>query len=249
MYWPTMPVSPDLARIAENDPAIRVSRVELRRPDTTLPAYTAAPRNAGPRTPGVVLVLHIWGVDEPVREAARRFAAAGFAAIAPELFVRSGAPDGDGQTDYTIFRPHAEKLRKDRVDGDLRAAALWLKNAHPQGKIAVAGFCMGGMIALRQAIDNADVFDADVVWYGKVAGFDPTAIRMPLVGHFGERDTGIPADEVRAFRKALRGPHDILIYPTAGHAFFDHTRPSYVAPAAADSWRRTIAFLTKYLRA
>ena len=238
----------ELQRIGEDDPAIAVQRVELRRPDTVLPAYTAAPRAARPNTPGVVVVMHIWGVDEQIRETVRRFAKAGFAAIAPDLFARTGAPDGDGQTDYTKFRPHAEKLRKEQVDGDLRAAALWLQSAHPQGKVGVAGFCMGGAVALRQAIDNDDVFSADAVWYGKVAGIDPTKIRMPLVGSYGEKDTGIPPDEVRAFRKVLRTQNDIVIYPTSGHAFCDHTRESYVAPAAADSWRRTLAFFTKYLR-
>lgn len=237
-----------LPRVSEDDPAIEVSRVELRRPDIIMPAYTAKPRYANANTPGVVVVMHVWGVDEPIREVVRRFAKAGFTAIAPDLYARLQAPGGDNETDFTKFRPFAQKLFNAQVDGDLRAAALWLKSAHPQGKVGVTGFCMGGAIALRQALDNDDVFAADAVWYGKVSGIDASRIRMPIAGSYGEKDTSIPAETVRAFRKVLRAPSDIAIYPTSGHAFFDHTRESYVAPAAEDAWRRTIAFFTKYLK-
>lgn len=234
--------------IPENDAAIDVQRVDLRRPDTVMPAYVAKPRNARANTPGVVVVMHIWGVDEAIRDAVRRFAKAGFAAIAPDLYARFRAPSGDGEGDISTFRPFNEKLQNAQVDSDLRAAALWLKTAHPQGKVGVAGFCSGGATALRQAIDNDDVFAADAVWYGKVSGVDGSRIRMPIVGSYAEKDTSIPPDTVRAFRKILRSPNDIAIYPTSGHAFFDHTRAAHVPIAAEDSWRRTMAFLTKYLK-
>ncbi len=237
-----------LTPVPQDDPAIEVTSVDLRRPDGVLPAYAARPRAARANTPGVVVVMHVWGVDEPIRDVVRRFAKAGFAAIAPDLYARFGAPSGDGETDYTMLRPFAEKLSDAQVDGDLRAAALWLKTAHPQGRVGVTGFCMGGAIALRQALDNDDVFAAAAVWYGKVSGVDAACIRMPIAGSYGEKDTSIPADTVRAFRKVLRAPNDVAIYPTSGHAFFDHTRPSYVAPAAEDAWRRTTAFFTKYLK-
>jgi carboxymethylenebutenolidase len=240
--------TPGLTPVAENDAALHVTTVELRRPDGIMPAYAAQPRSARADTPGVVVVMHVWGVDEPIRDAVRRFAKAGFAAIAPDLYARWRAPGGDGETDFEKFRPFREKLQEAQVDSDLRAAALWLKTAHPQGKVGVAGFCMGGAIALRQALDNDDVFAANAIWYGKVSGVDASRIRMPIAGSYGEKDQSIPPDTVRAFRKVLRAPSDIALYPTSGHAFFDHTRASYVPAAAEDSWRRTVAFLTKYLK-
>jgi carboxymethylenebutenolidase len=233
--------------IAENDPEISVERVELRRPGAVMPAYVAQPRNGRPYTPGVVVVMHVWGVDEPIRETVRMFAKAGFAAIAPDLYARSGAPSGDGQSDYKTFLPHREQLKDEQVDADLRAAALWLRLAHPEGKVGVMGFCMGGGIALRQALSNDDVFDAAAVLYGRVSGIDAARITMPVIASYGETDTSIPVDDVRAFQKVLRGPNDIVVYKSAGHAFFDHTRPSYVPAAAQDAWRRTIKFLAKYL--
>lgn len=238
----------ELPRVAEDDAAITVEQVSLRRPDCVMPAYAAQPLNPRANTPGVVVVMHLWGVDEPIREVVRRFAKAGFAAIAPDLYARVDAPGGEDVNDYTIFKPYAEKLQPAQVDSDLRAAALWLKTAHPAGRVGIAGFCMGGAIALRQTLDNEGVYAAAGIWYGKVAGVDPSRVQIPVAGSYGEKDTGIPGDSVRAFRKVLRAPGDIVIYPTSGHAFFDHTRESYVPIAAADSWRRTIAFFTKYLK-
>jgi carboxymethylenebutenolidase len=235
-------------RVAEDDPAIRTATIRIDLPDVGLPAYSALPRDANANTPGVVVVMHVWGVDASIREVVRGFAKAGFAAIAPDLYARFGAPSGDGEKDYTKFTPFAQKLQSAQVDGDLRAAGLWLRTAHPQGNVGVTGFCMGGAIALRQAVENGDVFAADAVWYGKVAGTDPAKVRIPLLGSYGQRDTSIPADDVRTFFKALRVPNDLAIYPTAAHAFFDHTRPSYVEEAASDGWRRTMVFFTKYLK-
>ncbi len=234
-------------RVAPDDPAVRVESVHIARPDVAMPAYCARPSDARADTPGIVVVMHLWGVDESIREVVRAFAKAGFAAAAPDLYARLHAPDGDGREDYAAFVPFAKQLQAAQVDGDLRAAALWLQSAHPQGKIGITGFCMGGKIALRQAIDNAGTFAADAVWYGAVDQADPQKIHMPLLGSYGERDTGIPAAAVRTFYDAVPAPHDLTIYPTAGHAFFDHTRPSYDPVAAQDGWRRAVAFFTKYL--
>lgn len=232
--------------VAENDPAIAVQRVTLE--GSGIPAYAARPATASPSTPGVVVVMHIWGVDVSIRDVTRRLAKVGFAAIAPDLYAPFHAPSGDGATDFTAFQPYAQRLQDAPTDAAIRSAALWLHAQHPAGKIAVTGFCMGGTIALRQAVTNADVFAADVVWYGKVAGTDPRAIAIPLAGNYGMRDRSIPAEGVYAFEQGLRVPHDIVEYPDAGHAFFDDQRASYVAADAQDAWRRTIAFFTKYLQ-
>lgn len=235
-------------RVAEDDPAIMVSKVELKLPDTGVPAYAAQPRGATATTPGIVVVMHIWGVDASIREIVRGFAKSGFAAISPDLYARADAPSGDGEKDYTKFVPFAQKMPPAQVDGDLRAAAQWLRSQHPQGKVGVTGFCMGGAIALRQAVDSPDVFSADAVWYGKPSGIDPAKVHMPILGSYGQNDQSIPPASVEAFSDALQPPHDIVIYPGAAHAFFDSTRPSFVQAAATDSWQRTLAFFTKYLK-
>ncbi len=241
--------SAQLIPIPENDPDISVSRVTLDRPGIALPAYVAQPHNTAPNTPGVVLVAHIWGVDEQMRDTARRFAKAGFAAIVPDIFARSHPPSGDGTSDYKIFVPFAQALERDEVDGDLRGGARWLTAAHPKSKVGITGFCMGGGVALRQAVDSAAIFSADVVWYGRVADIDPANVHVPVLGLYGEQDTGILPADVRAFYSKLTVPHDLTIYPQAGHAFFDHTRSSWVQSASEDAWQKAIAFFTKYLTA
>jgi carboxymethylenebutenolidase len=253
--------------VPENDPAVVVVNETLTHDGRSLGAYAAVPKR--PAVGGVVVVQAIWGIDAQLRDVVRRFAKEGYATIAPELYAGLGAPSGDGATDSKPFAEAAAQLADDTVDKDLLAASKWA--ARPPAiariaprtlKIGVTGFCMGGAIALRQAVDNADAFAAAAVWYGKVrystsnnnnGPITPIAldysdeVKVPLLGSFGGRDTSILPDDVRALDKKLTVPHDIKIYDEAGHAFFDDTRPSYVASAAADAWTRTLAWFATYL--
>jgi carboxymethylenebutenolidase len=233
--------------LALGDPAISEEHVTLTRPDVELPAYAALPVGAASDTPGAVVIMHVWGVDESIREAVRRLAEAGFAAIAPDLYGRFGAPSGDGVSDSSVFRPYAKRLDRAQYDGDIRAAAAWLTQRFAKNKIGILGFCMGGRIAMLAAIDDRDAFSAVCPFYGAFTDVDPHAIRVPLCGSYGARDTSIPAESVNAFAASLDVPNDIRIYDDAGHAFCDDKRPSYVASAAEDAWKRTISFLKKYL--
>jgi carboxymethylenebutenolidase len=232
---------------AESDASISAQWIELARPDGEVRAYAAWAAGAGPKTPSVVVIMHIWGVDSSIREVVERLAQAGFAAIAPDLYARFGALSGDGATDSTIFRPYAKRLDRAQYDGDIRAAADWLAQKFAGTKIAIMGFCMGGHVALLAAIDDADRFAAVCPFYGAVEGIDPAAIRMPLCGSYGARDKSIPSDDVRKFAAALKAPNDVRVYDDAGHAFCDDHRASYVKSACQDAWQRLAAFLTRYL--
>ncbi|MGP6159171.1 MAG: dienelactone hydrolase family protein [Vulcanimicrobiaceae bacterium] len=253
---------------AEDDPSITTSRPQINSPGRTLDAYYASPKSAGPQTPGIVLVHHVWGVDSQMRDVARRLAKQGYIVVVPDLYSGLNAPGGDGATDIARFRPFAQQLVDSVVDGDLASAADFLHSGAGSApmKIGVLGFCGGGLIALRQTVDNATAFKAAVVFYGKIRystdGNDARGrippigiayaeeIGMPLLGNYGTRDTSIPADDVRALAQRLaelRKPHDLKLYDEAGHAFFDDTRPSYVASAADDAWIRTLGWFGKYL--
>jgi carboxymethylenebutenolidase len=236
----------------EDSPLTPNGYVELKRPDGTIRAYLATPAGLQPlNVSSVVVVMHVWGVDTSIRDVVRRLALAGFWAIAPDLYGRFGAPNGDGATDSSIFRPYRQRLERTQYTGDIRAAAMWLKDEIPQTKagtkVGIIGFCMGGHIVLQQTIDNADVFDAAAPFYGAVDAIDPALVRVPVCGSYGARDASIPADRVRAFFSALKVPNQLKIYDESGHAFFDDQRPSYVASAADDAWTRTLAFFGSYL--
>jgi carboxymethylenebutenolidase len=235
--------------VAEADPSIEATRIDLHEPSGDVSAYAAWPKDAGPKTPSVVVIMHIWGVDAQIRDVVRRFAKAGFGAVAPDLYSRFGAAGGDDSTDYAIFRPYAEKLDRKQWLGDVRAAADWLAAKFPATKTGIIGFCMGGKLVLIALTEEGGLFAAAAPFYGAVAGIDPKAIHTPVAGSYGARDTGIHADDVRAFAAALAVPNDFQIYDGAGHAFFDDQRKSYVALAAQDAWIRTIALFTKYLGA
>ena len=254
--------------VPEDDPAIGVERPQLVATKGAIDAYAAYPRENATRTPGIVVVQHIWGVDAQIRDTVRRLAQAGFVTVAPDLYAGLGAPSGDNATDYAPFSAAAGKLVDATVDDQIRAAAVWIRSRVGQGpaqrppKIGVMGFCMGGSIALRAAIDDAQVFDAAMIFYGKVRwGADSNEgpitemalsytdeLKLPIMGQYGARDTSIKAEDVRAMQARLRVPNDIKIYDEAGHAFFDDTRARYVPSAAADAWKRTLEWFTTYLR-
>jgi carboxymethylenebutenolidase len=247
--------------VAEDDPAIVVSRPGLT-PSAggAIGSYAAVPRSLTPRTPGVVVTQAIWGVDAQLRDTVRRYAKAGFIAIAPQLYDRLGAPGGDGQNDFAPFAPIAGKMTQQGfVTTDLLAGHDWIRTQARDGSIGITGFCMGGGIALQQVIDSK-AYAAASIFYGSVrpgskssdpttaATFDYTSrITAPVMGSYGARDTSIKAEDVQAAFARLTSPHDVKIYAEAGHGFFDDTRSSYVPSAAADAWTRTLAWFHKYL--
>jgi hypothetical protein len=108
--------------VPENDPAITVVHASLVRPDATIGAYVAMPRTIAATTPGVVLAIHIWGVDAQYRDLARRFAKLGYIAIVPGLMDRSHVPSGDDTNDSAPFRAaFAQMLAGTTAFGDLLA--------------------------------------------------------------------------------------------------------------------------------
>ncbi|HEY5349961.1 MAG TPA: dienelactone hydrolase family protein [Candidatus Lustribacter sp.] len=219
------------------------ARIEIDCSGASLPAYYAAPTAAGAATPSIVMAMHLSGVDADQRQTARRFASEGFAAIVPDLYARFGAPDGDGERDYRAFLPFAKRLSFETVEPDIRAAAQWLRTAFPTTRTSIAGFCMGGVMALRRAHGCRDTFAAAAIWYGRVSDIDPTAIDIPLVASFGSADAGIPVATVQSFTAGLRVRNDVKVYADAGHAFCDPRGATYDRAAAENSWQRTITFL------
>ena len=227
-----------------------------------MPVYEARPASGGP-APIVVRISEVWGVHEWVRDVTRRFAKAGYYAVAPELFKREG---GVGQLPniQDILKIVLAVPRKQLL-GDVAAAIDWAKKrpgARPD-RVGVTGWCWGGGVVYQVAATNPDI-KAAVAWYGapgrpfpdqpaQMNGFDVAKdIKAPLLGLFGETDTGPPPADARKFGELVKmhNPNvEIVIEPGAGHAFFADYRPSFNAAAAPDGWKRCTDWFAKYLKA
>lgn len=225
--------------------------------DFKLPAYRAAP--AGKANAPVVLVIsEIFGVHEHIADVARRFAKAGYFAIAPELFVRQGDASAYGEIAKLIAEV-INKVPDAQVMGDLDACVAWARGQGADaGKLAVTGFCWGGRITWLYAAHNPAV-KAGVAWYGRLLGptnplqpahpVDVAAkLAAPVLGLYGEKDGGIPLDSVDKMKSALAQGSaaakrsEFVIYPDAPHAFHADYRPSYRKEAAEDGWKRCLAW-------
>ena len=218
-------------------------------------AYRAAP--AGKTGLPVVLVLsEIFGVHEYIADTTRRFAKAGYLAIAPELFVRQGDAQSYGEMAKLIAEV-ISKVPDAQVMGDLDATVKWAA-AHggDVSRLAVTGFCWGGRQTWLYAAHNKNV-KAGVAWYGRLEGAqndltpkNPIDIAGnlsgPVLGLYGGADTGIPLDSVEKMKAALAGGNaaskasKFVVYPDAPHAFHADYRPSYRKEAADDGWKRAL---------
>ena len=227
-----------------------------------VPVYEARPA-AGKDHPILVVISEIWGVHEYIKDTTRRFAKAGYYAIAPELFVREG---GVGHmTNVQEILKIVLSQKREQTLGDIKAAVDWAQK-RPNVKadrVGVTGFCWGGSTTIQVAATNPDI-KAAVAWYGPparpyqgasgpVTGFDLAKdIKIPFLGLFGETDKNPPPDDAKKFGELVRAHNpnvEIVVYPGAGHAFHADYRPSYNKAAADDGWNRCVGWFNKHLKA
>jgi carboxymethylenebutenolidase len=199
--------------------------------------------------PGIVVIQEWWGLVDHIKSLADRFAAAGFVALAPDMYhgEKTTSPDQAGKLLMALNIAQAGK--------DLRGAIEFLR-AHPAvspKKVGVLGFCMGGQLALFAAQEHGDVVDAAVDFYGihpKVT-IDPSRIKTPVLGHFATRDKSVPIEAARELAENVNkagGSFTIHEYD-ADHAFFNDSRPAVFNPDAANlAWTRSVAFLRSRLK-
>ena len=199
--------------------------------------------------PGLVVLQEWWGLVEHIKAIADRFAAAGFAALAPDLYRGEVAQTPDAAGKLLMALNIAETGQA------LRGAAEYLIGlpAVSPKAVGVLGFCMGGQLALFAAQEHGDVFAAAVDFYGihPMVTIDPTRVKIPVLAHFGVRDAGVPVATAHGLAAAIRsagGRCEDHEYD-AGHAFFNDTRPeAYDAKSADLAWDRTVEFLRRTLR-
>lgn len=212
----------------------------------TLSGYLARPEGVGP-LPAVVVIQEWWGLDEHIRDVTRRFASAGFVALAPDLY------HGQVVTEPNEARKLVMALDMQAAVGEIQQAVTFLLDQESvQGdKVGIVGFCMGGRLVLETARVE-ERLGAAVAFYGSpLTAAEAGEVKAPLLGLFGEDDGGIPVAQVRAMEQALNAAGveaQIRVYAGAGHAFFNDTRASYNVDAATDSWNRTLSWFRSHLR-
>jgi len=220
----------------------------------TVPVYHAQPEGKSD-LPVILVVSEIFGVHEHIADVARRFAKLGYLAIAPQLFVRQGDP-GKAPSVAELQKEIIQKTPDEQVLGDLDACVAWAaQNGGNLDKLGITGFCWGGRITWLYTAHNPQV-KAGVAWYGRLAGdksaLQPRhpvdiapALKAPVLGLYGGKDTGISLESVEKMKAALaRGSSGstIVVYPDSGHAFHADYRPSYVEADAKDGFARALAW-------
>ena len=252
--------SPVLAEVIRTDrTGLKDGKVSIPTSDGQLPAYYARPAKAG-RYPVVLVIHEIFGVHEHIQDVCRRYAKAGYLAIAPELFVRQG-----DVTQYKeipdLFQNIVLKTPDAQVNGDLDTTLAYARQ-HLSGDLPRAGavgFCWGGRAVWEYAYHNPKL-TAGLAYYGRVENMkadirplDPIdigdKIKVPVLGLYAEKDTGIPLEGVAKMQAALKesgSGSEIVIFPGVGHAFNADYRASYNQAAAEKAWTMGLAWFKQH---
>lgn len=234
-------VRPQRAVVAERLPYAEVN-------DELVYGHFAFPADMVDPLPGLIVIHEWWGLNDGVRAMADRLAAEGYVVLAVDLF--------DGQSTANPGEARAQMLKvvenPELANENIRQAYQFLVDSAQSPRIGSLGWCFGGGWSLNSALLFPDELDAAVIYYGQVTNNEErlAPLNVPLLGLFGEDDTGITVESVRAFEEALenlRKDYEIEIYANAAHAFANPTGRRYNAEVAEIAWERTLEFLDRYL--
>jgi len=209
--------------------------------------YLAKP--AGGKGPGVLVIQEWWGVDDDLKKMADRLAAAGFVALAPDLYHGQVA----GHTEMDKAAQLMQTLPPDRAARDMSGAVDFLAN-HPSvtsKSVGVVGFCMGGMLSFIIAANRGDKVKAVVPFYGFPRGpMEPdwSKLTAAISGHMAENDSFFPPDGAASLEKKLRAMGKectLKVHAGTGHAFMGpHNALGTLNEKLAEQiWPNVTAFL------
>lgn len=226
---------------------------------TPINAYYSRPVESG-RRGGVVVIMEAFGLNDHIKDVARRFAEAGYLAIAPDMYTREGSPD-EGNMDSVIQTMFS--VPDTQAMADLDGAAAYLRSqSDSNGKVGAIGFCSGGRYTLMFGCKGANVNACVDSAGGFIIQDEHTeqrpvspiemipTLQCPLLGLFGEEDANPSPDHAARLQEELDKhgkSYELVMYRNAGHAFFADYRPSYRAAPAQDMWHRTLQFYGQHL--
>jgi carboxymethylenebutenolidase len=220
------------------------TRIQFSRPDgKKAEGYLAKAANAN--APGVVVIQEWWGLQDQIKGICDRFAGLGYDALAPDLFkgmtVPYHDPDAAGRAMNALNFLEA-------TDQDVRGAAQYLLRSSP--KVAIAGFCMGGAVAILAAC-RVPEFSAALPFYGLPPETVAKAgdVRVPIQGHFANSDDFVTPAKVDAFEKGLKAAGKTFEFYRydASHAFMNEQRDVHDRTSAELAWGRAQEFLKRHL--
>jgi carboxymethylenebutenolidase len=219
--------------------------------------------------PGLILIHEVWGLKDHIKDVANRFAAQGYAVLAPDLLSQTGIP---AKVDQSILKEIRDPTTRDEAQKKLREATapaqspefgeetvvklqeclMYLKKQeYCTGKVGVLGFCFGGTYAFALTIAGVDLACA-VAFYGQAP--EPferiEKINCPVLAFYGEEDERLMAQlpHLKGAMQKYGKSFEHHTYPNTGHAFFNDTNPvTYVKESAQDAWEKSLVFLAKFL--
>lgn len=235
--------------VSFTDERIKASWVDYDSPGGSsgkMRGYLVTPKTEGPFA--AVLVVHEnRGLNPYIKDVARRAAAAGFLALAPDgLAPVGGYPGNDDDGRAMQSSLDGDKLRQDFVN-----SARWLKShERSTGKLGVTGFCWGGSTTNHLAVVLGDELQAGTPFYGSAPEpADVPNIRAAMQIHYAEKDNWVNGDRP-AYEEALQAaglPYEMFSYPGTGHGFHNNSTARYNEAAADLAWERTIGWFRKHL--
>jgi len=194
--------------------------------------------DGGGKPPGVVVLQEWWGVNEQIQSVAERYAAAGFAALVPDLYHGKLAKDADEAGAMMRALDFGKAVQ------EIAGAVAYLRE-RSNGKVAVTGYCLGGALALASAV-NIRGLAAVVPFYGLPGDLDWSKIDAPVQAHFASHDDWATVAGAQKIKDAVKVPMELHVYD-AQHAFANERRPEvFHADAARQAWDRAVAFLRSH---
>ena len=237
---------------------LTVGDARIKVADGEMPGYFARP--AGVSNPPVVLVaMEIFGLHEYIKDVTRRLAKLGAFAVAPDYYFRKGA-DLTKITEIPQLMPIVNSKPDAELLSDLDGTVAWAKSeGGDTSRLGIIGFCRGGRTVWEYAA-HSGALKAGAAFYGSLVDppnpvwpKSPTQLagemKAPVIGLYGEADTGIPVATVEAFKAALAADKktaEFKIYPGAPHGFHADYRPSYRKDAAEDAWSQMQTWFRRY---
>ncbi len=241
--------TPAAIHVSPDDPAIEAGNLQFPGENVTLLGYLSQPKGDGP-SPGILVCHENRGLTEHIKDVTRRLAKAGYAGLAIDLLSRQGGTEtisDPAQVPGILGNTPLEQFVQDFRSG---LDYLQTRPEVRKERIGMIGFCFGGGVTWRCATQLPEL-RAAVPFYGPSPPLENVPnIQAAVLAIYGEQDQrinqGIPA--IEAAMQQSQKTFEKVIYPNAGHAFFNDSGPNYNPEAAAAAWSRTLSWFEEYLR-